>query len=110
MDQGTSFQEIFPGGADQNKDACCKTDRVFAYFLTKIQRSFAITMSTPSGKVTTLMPKDKKEGESSADDSKKRAASPADDADDASSESSRRVSKRKRAKVKARKRFNFFSL
>ncbi|XP_076444421.1 lysine-specific histone demethylase 1A-like [Babylonia areolata] len=56
-------------------------------------------MSNPSGKVTTLMPKEKKESDGNAEDSKKRSASPADDADDASSESSRRVSKRKRAKV-----------
>ena len=54
-------------------------------------------MSNPSGKVTTLLPKDKKESDGGADDSKKRGLSPADDADDAGSESRR--SKRKRAKV-----------
>ena len=54
-------------------------------------------MSHPSGKVTTLMPKDKKESDGGAEDGKKRVLSPADDTDDAGSESRR--SKRKRAKV-----------
>ena len=57
-------------------------------------------MSNSTGKVTTLLPKDKKEGEGSEDSKKRGLESPAgDNDDDASSENSRRVSRRKRAKV-----------
>ncbi|XP_025088904.1 lysine-specific histone demethylase 1A-like isoform X3 [Pomacea canaliculata] len=54
-----------------------------------------------SGKVTTLLPKDRKDSDGPTEESNKRRLSPADDHNDETpaSESHRRVSKRKRAKV-----------